>query len=80
MSRISVSFKNNEQDNALKEEIEKHSDKSAFIKDILRDYLDGKLVYANTASNRRIIVDSYIDEPKDVQDDMVMQLANLNNF
>ena len=42
MARIQVSFKNNDNENKLYEEVMKAYDKSAFIKDCIRFYLDNK--------------------------------------
>ena len=40
MARIQVSFKNNDTENKLYQEVIKAYDKSAFIKDCIRFYLD----------------------------------------
>ena len=42
MARIQVSFKNNENENKLYQEVMKAYDKSAFIKECIRFYLDNK--------------------------------------
>ena len=42
MARIQVSFKNNDNENKLYEEVMKAYDKSAFIKECIRFYLDNK--------------------------------------
>lgn len=42
MARIQVSFKNNDTENKLYQEVIKAYDKSAFIKDCIRFYLDNK--------------------------------------
>ena len=42
MSRLQVSFKNNEIENRLYNEVIKAYDKSAFIKECIRFYLDNK--------------------------------------
>ena len=42
MARIQVSFKNNDNENKLYEEVMKAYDKSAFIKECIRFYLDTK--------------------------------------
>ena len=42
MARIQVSFKNNDTENKLYQEVMKAYDKSAFIKECIRFYLDNK--------------------------------------
>ena len=42
MARIQVSFKNNDNENKLYQEVMKAYDKSAFIKECIRFYLDNK--------------------------------------
>lgn len=42
MARIQVSFKNNDTENKLYQEVIKAYDKSAFIKECIRFYLDNK--------------------------------------
>ena len=42
MARIQVSFKNNDNENKLYQEVMKAYDKSAFVKECIRFYLDNK--------------------------------------
>lgn len=42
MARIQVSFKNNDNENKLYQEVMKAYDKSAFIKECIKFYLDNK--------------------------------------
>ena len=42
MARIQVSFKNNDNENKLYQEVMKAYDKSTFIKECIRFYLDNK--------------------------------------
>ena len=42
MARIQVSFKNNDSENKLYQEVMKAYDKSAFVKECIRFYLDNK--------------------------------------
>ena len=53
MARIQVSFKNNDNENKLYEEVMKAYDKSAFIKECIRFYLDNKNVKLPTKEERK---------------------------
>lgn len=53
MARIQVSFKNNDNENKLYEEVMKAYDKSAFIKECIRFYLDNKDVKLPTKEERK---------------------------
>lgn len=57
---ITISFKNDEEDIELKNWIESHSNKSGFIKDILRKVKNGE---TNTTS--------FISEPKKIQKEVI---------
>ena len=52
MARIQVSFKNNDTENKLYQEVMKAYDKSAFIKECIRFYLDNKDVKLPTREER----------------------------
>ncbi|QAT40812.1 hypothetical protein [Clostridium sp. JN-9] len=41
--RLIISFKNTPEDNKLYEEIQKHSDKSAYVKDVLKGIIEKKI-------------------------------------
>ena len=53
MARIQVSFKNNDNENKLYQEVMKAYDKSAFIKECIRFYLDNKDVKLPTKEEIR---------------------------
>lgn len=53
MARIQVSFKNNDTENKLYQEVMKAYDKSAFIKECIRFYLDNKNVKLPAKEERR---------------------------
>ena len=53
MARIQVSFKNNDNENKLYQEVIKAYDKSAFIKECIRFYLDNKNVKLPTKEERK---------------------------
>ena len=53
MARIQVSFKNNDNENKLYQEVIKAYDKSAFIKECIRFYLDNKDVKLPSKEERR---------------------------
>ena len=53
MARIQVSFKNNDNENKLYQEVMKAYDKSAFIKECIRFYLDNKNVKLPTKEEIR---------------------------
>ena len=53
MARIQVSFKNNDNENKLYQEVMKAYDKSAFIKECIRFYLDNKDVKLPTKEERK---------------------------
>ena len=53
MARIQVSFKNNDNENKLYQEVMKAYDKSAFVKECIRFYLDNKDVKLPTKEEIR---------------------------
>ena len=53
MARIQVSFKNNDNENKLYQEVMKAYDKSAFIKECIRFYLDNKDIKLPSKEERR---------------------------
>ena len=53
MARIQVSFKNNDTENKLYQEVIKAYDKSAFIKECIRFYLESKDKKLLTKENNR---------------------------
>ena len=53
MARIQISFKNNDTENKLYQEVIKAYDKSAFIKDCIRFYLDNKDIKLQTKEDGR---------------------------
>ena len=53
MARIQVSFKNNDTENKLYQEVIKAYDKSAFIKECIRFYLDNKDMKLTTKEEGR---------------------------
>ena len=53
MARIQVSFKNNDNENKLYQEVMKAYDKSAFIKECIRFYLDNKDVKLPTKEENK---------------------------
>ena len=53
MARIQVSFKNNDNENKLYQEVIKAYDKSAFIKECIRFYLDNKDIKLPSKEERR---------------------------
>ena len=53
MARIQVSFKNNDNESKLYQEVMKAYDKSAFIKECIRFYLDNKDIKLPTKEENR---------------------------
>lgn len=61
MPRITVSFKNNEEELELYKEIKKHSDRSGFIKDILK----GNIQCINKSTNKN---ENDVDRKEEIVD------------
>ena len=57
MARIQVSFKNNDNENKLYQEVMKAYDKSAFIKECIRFYLDNKYIKATKEEDPQVTND-----------------------
>ena len=58
MARIQVSFKNNDAENKLYQEVMKAYDKSAFIKECIRFYLDKPMIF------REILKEIIMEKPE----------------